>query len=155
MAISPSSPVTGSAQTGLTSPTYTLVEDTPPNAHSKQWAVSALGGTQTGVEVHSVSNPFTLTVERPASFRMLGGVNPVTGVLGSVPRNVFTVRVRKGVIPLSGQNPVPALLEAKLSVPAGADVADPESVRAALSLLLGAMSAESSDIGDSLISGVL
>lgn len=155
MAISPSSPVTGGAQTGLTSPTFTLVADKAPNAHANQWAVSALGGTQTGVEVHSVSNPFTLTVERPASYRLLGGVNPVTGVLGTIPRNTFTVRVRKGIVPLTGQNAVPALLECKLAIPAGGDVADPESIRAGLSLLLGAMWAESADIGDALVSGVI
>lgn len=155
MAISPSSPVTGGAQTGLTSPTYTIVDDTGPNAHSKQWAVSALGGTQTGVQVHSVSNPFTLTVERPANYRLLGGVNPITGVVGSVPRNTFTVRVRKGVIPLTGQNAVPTLLECKLAIPAGGDVADPEDIRAGLSLLIGALWAQSANIGDALVSGVI
>lgn len=52
MTISLTTPVTGAAQTGLTSPTYTHVVDTPPNAYTKQYAVTALGGTQTGVDVH-------------------------------------------------------------------------------------------------------
>lgn len=155
MAISPSSPITGGAQTGLTSPTFDIAVDQAVNGHSKQYAVTALGGTQTGVEVHSISNPFTLTFERPANYRLLGGVNPVTGALGSVPRNTFKVRVRKGVVPLSGQSAVPALLECSFAIPAGSDVADPESVRAALSLLIGALNAESSDIGDALISGTM
>jgi len=37
-----SSPVTGAAQTGLTSPTYTVTADTPPDANAKQYAVTAL-----------------------------------------------------------------------------------------------------------------
>ena len=62
MAISLTSPITGAAVTGLTSPTYTVAVDTPPNTWSKQWAVTALGGTQTGVDTSSsASRPFTLT----------------------------------------------------------------------------------------------
>jgi hypothetical protein len=155
MAISPSSPVTGGAQTGLTSPTYTIVEDQYGNGRSKQYAVTALGGTQNGVDIHSISNPFTLTFERPANYRLLGGVNPVTGVLGTVPRNTFKVRVRKGVVPLTDQNAVPELLECSFAVPAGADTADPESIRAGLSLLIGALWAESADIGDALVNGIM
>lgn len=155
MAISPSSPVTGAAQTGLTSPTYTLVADQSPNAHTKQWAVSALGGTQTGVEVSSVSNPFTVSVERPANYRLIGTPNPVTGVVSNVPRNTLVVRVRKGVVPLSGQNPATALMEVRMNIPAGGDVADPESIRAALSLLFGVCNAESADIGDACVTGVI
>jgi len=153
--MNPTSPMTGSAQTGLTGPTYTLTDDVGPNASSEQWAVTSLGGTQTGVEVHSVSNPFTLTVERPSNFKQLGKANPVTGVVASVPRNVHTVRVRKGVSVLSTQPVVPALVECKVHVPAGSDTEDPESVRAMLSLMIGALSDLSSDIGDLAITGVL
>lgn len=160
MSFSPTSPVIGATVTGLTSPTYTLVEDTPPNSHSQQWAVSALGGTQSGVEVHSVSSPFTITWERPAQFRSLGVVNPVTGRLGAVPRNVYKIRCRKGVEPLSGQAFVNAQAELSISVPAGADVADPESVRAMLSaffgfLATGTMTGSSLELADSTIDGIL
>jgi hypothetical protein len=49
MSISVTSPITGGAQTGLTSPTYTVVTDTaPPGNPGKQVAVTALGGTQAG-----------------------------------------------------------------------------------------------------------
>lgn len=155
MSFGPSSPVTGSAQTGLTSPTYTLTEDTPPNYHSEQYAVTSLGGTQTGVEAHSVSKPFTLTMERPAQFRQLGQANPVTGVISNVPMNTYKVRVRKGVEIASGQNPKIMLAELKISVPAGADSEDPESIRAALSCLFGALDSDSAGIGDTTIDGIL
>lgn len=155
MSFGPSSPCTGAPQTGLTSPTYTLSADVAPNSHSEQLAVTALGGTQTGVEAHSVSAPFTITMERPANFRQVGSPNPVTGILGSVPRNVYTLRTRKGVVPLAGQAYQTMLIETKISVPAGADSADPESVRAALSAHAGVLWDDSAGIGDVLINGVL
>lgn len=155
MSFGPSSPVTGASQTGLTSPTYTLTSDIGPNAHSEQYAVTALGGTQTGVEAHSVSKPFTLTMERPAQFRQLGTPNPVTGVISNVPMNVYKYRTRKGVEVDSSQNPKNLIIETKISVPAGSDSYDPESIRAALSCHAGALWADSSGIGDTLIDGVL
>ena len=155
MSFAPSSPVTGGPQTGLTSPTYTIVSDTPPNSHSVQYAVTTLGGTQTGVEAHSVSLPFTLTMERPAQFRQLGVANPVTGVISNVPMNVFKIRARKGVNIDASQSPKVASVEIKLSIPAGADTEDPESIRAMLSLAAGALWAESADVGDALIDGLI
>lgn len=155
MAFNPSSPVTGSAQTGLTSPTYTLTTDTPPNSNSKVWAVTALGGTQTGVDVHAASKPFQLGVSRPANIRVAPLPNPVSGAIGTSPRNVYSVWVRKGASPVSGQSPQILMLRCDLSVAAGQDLVEPEDVRAALSLLIGALSAQSAGLGDTLINAVL
>jgi hypothetical protein len=156
MTVNVSSPVTGSAQTGLTSPTYTLVADQAPDVNGRAYAVSALGGTQTGVEVSSASNPFTLLFTRPKTIRSLPALL-ANGQLPSVPKNTYTVSVRKGVDVLSGQPKQVMLLKAESAVPAGADVADPESVRAAWSLFIGALSqaAVSSGIGDTCVQGVL
>lgn len=153
--MNPTSPLAGGSQTGFTSPTYTLAPDVGPNASSEQWAVTATGGTQTGVTVHSVSSPFTLTVERPSQFKQLGKANPITGVVANVPRNVYTIRVRKGVDVLAGQPIVPALGEVKLHIPAGADTADANNVRALISCLVGALNDLSTEIGDMSITGVL
>lgn len=155
MTVLVTSPVTGSAQTGFTAPTYTVVVDTPPNAYSKQWAVTALGGTQVGVDVHGASKPFTLTFSRPQSVRSAPIVNPVTGVMGSSPRNVYNCKVRKGMIPGTSQNPQIAVLNVDLSVVAGADLVEPEDIRAALSLLIGALTQQSSGIGDMLVTNLL
>lgn len=155
MAVSLSSPVTGSAQTGLTSPTYTLTADTPPVSNSKQWAITALGGTQTGVEAHALSQPFTIAVFRPAVPKTLGIPNPATGVISNIPRNVSKIVVRKGVNVAANQAPVNAIFTLTCDVPAGADVYDPESIRAALSLLFGSCSQQSAGMGDSVVSGVL
>jgi len=82
MSLALSSPVNGGAQTGFTSPTYTIVVDTAPTNSGKQYAVSAIGGTQVGVDASSTpSRPFTITLSRPAVLRTLPAVNPVTGIL--------------------------------------------------------------------------
>jgi hypothetical protein len=155
MAFAPTSPVTGGAQTGLTSPTYTIVADTPPVPNSKQYAVTALGGTQTGVEVHAMSQPFTVAMFRPAVPKTIGIPNPATGVINNIPRNVSKVIVRKGVNVAADQAPVTAIFTLSCDVPAGADVYDPESIRAALSLLFGTFTQATSGIGDSVVTGIL
>jgi hypothetical protein len=156
MSFTVSTPVTGGAQTGLTSPTYTIAADTPPTSSGKQYAVTALGGTQTGVDTSSsASKPFTLTLQRPQVLRALAPVDPVTGILRSVPRNSYKIITRKGVIPLAGQAPVVLNITTQLDIPAGADIADAANIRAALSLHIGALSQISSSAGDTLVSGVI
>jgi hypothetical protein len=149
------SPITGAAQTGLTSPTYTHIADTAPDVTGKQVAVTALGGTQTGVTTHSIASPFTITVFRPKAFRSLGKANPITGVVKDVPRNTFKVITRKGVTPLAGQPYTNLQITTVVEIPAGADTADAANVRAALSAHLGALSQQSSGLGDTCVSGVL
>lgn len=155
MAFSPTSPVTGAAQTGLTSPTYTHVTDTSPDVNAKQVAVTALGGTQTNVIVHSVSAPFTGTMFRPKNPRVLSPVNPITGVLTSVPTNTYKVITRKGVLPLTGQAYKTMIVTTTIEIPAGADTADAANVRAALSFHGGLLAQQSAGIGDTCVSGVL
>jgi hypothetical protein len=150
-----SSPVTGSAQTGLTSPTYTLVADSAPDVNGKQWVVTALGGTQTGVSVHSVASPFSLTFWKPKFARILGNPNINTGVIANVPKNTYKWVCRKGVTPLAGQPIQTAVITLSMEVPAGADTADSEDIRAALSLLVGAVTQVSAGTGDTLINGVM
>lgn len=155
MSIALSSPVTGGTQTGLSAPTYTVVADTAPGSNGKQWAVTTLGGTQSGVRTHSASDPFTVTFERPVTVRQAPIPNPVTGVIGNVPRNTYKARVRKGVIPVVGQNPQVCLHTCVHDVPAGADIADSANVRAGLSLFIGALWQQSSGWGDTLNSAVI
>lgn len=156
MAISVSSPITGGAQTGFTSPTYTVTPDVaPPGNPGEQVAVTALGGTQVGVTAHSVASPFTINFTRPANPRVLGTPNPVTGVVSSVPSNTYKVIVRKGVLPLAGQPFKVLNLTLTADVPAGADTADPANIRAAYSAMIGVLQQQSAGIGDLAINGVL
>jgi len=155
MTVALTSPVTGAAQTGLTSPTYTHVSDVAPDINGRQYAVTALGGTQTNVTTHGASSPFTITFVRPKTFKVLGKPNPVTGVIRDIPRNTWKVIARKGVLPLAGQSYQPMVINASIDLPAGADLADPANVRACFSLFIGALTQVSAGLGDSAVSGVL
>jgi len=155
MPFSPASPVTGAVEVGLTSPTYTLTSDTPPDINAKQYAVSALGGTQTGVAAHSVGSPFTHTMFRPKTLRVLGNPHPVTGIVTSVPRNIYRSLTRKGVSVLAGQPIHVAIFRSEIEIPAGSDTADPLSVKAMQSCHIGILYESSNDIGDVTITGTL
>lgn len=155
MTWSPSSPVTGGAQTGLTSPTYTLTLDTAPDVNGKQHAVTALGGTQTGVRTHTVSDPFTVTFIRPKSPKTLPSANPVTGKYASIPRNTYGMIVRKGVQPAANLASEVCIARLYMDVPAGSDAYDAVNLRAMASLLVGLLSQQSAGIGDTLATGIL
>jgi hypothetical protein len=152
-----SSPFNGATATGyLTSPTYTVTADLAPSANGKQYAVTALGGTQTDVEVSSVAQPFTLTVFKPTVIRQLPLVNPSTGAFTApVGRNTFRFIVRKGVVPKAGQSPVVATVDTSISIPAGASDEDPNSVAALLSAAIGALSNQSTDLINMCRTGVV
>lgn len=154
MTINVISPITGTAQTGLTSPTYTLTADTAPAANIKQWAVTALGGTQTGVSAHSASAPFVLRAQRPLVYK---GLSPVgsNGILRSVPRNTLKMGVLKSTIPLVGQAPVIAQIWLTWDVPAGATETDANSLMAMASCLFGWIANQSAGIGDAARTGIL
>lgn len=155
MAFAPTSPVTGAAQTGLTSPTYTIAADSNPSAFGKQYYVSALGGTQTGVLAHSVAAPFTMSCFRPATLKVLAPVSPVTGVLKAVPMNTYKVITRKGLLPLAGQSYKTGLIKSELDIPAGADLADPLSVRAMISAHIGLLTQISDSLGSTVLTGTI
>lgn len=155
MSITLSGAVTGGAQTGFTAPTYTVTADTAPNATSKQWLVSALGGTQAGVVVHSIANPFTITAFRQPVLRTLGGANPITGVIDTRARNVLRIVARKGALPYTSGPTLPAIFRGEFDIPAGADFTDPASLRALVSFVLGSLNTNSAGIGDLLINGAL
>lgn len=146
--------LTGAAQTGFTTPGYTTTVDTA-EVGSKQVAVTAITGTQAGVDAHSVSRPFTLTVTKPRQMAALGKPNPTTGLIASVPRNKYKVLTRKGVLPLAGQPDQVMIIRTEIEVPAGADVNDAPNVKAALSAHFGLVWAQSAGIGDTSLNGVL
>lgn len=156
MAINPTSPITGSAQTGLTSPTYTLTPDVAPSQDGKQWAVTALGGTQIGVSAHSMAAPFTLTVTRVKNVRSVPQVNASTGLITSTsyPLNVSKSLIRKSMVPLTGQAPGVGSVSIEVRTVAGADTADPSSIRAMLSLAIGYLQQQSAALGDAVVSNI-
>jgi hypothetical protein len=155
MSFAPTSPVTGATVTGLTTPTYTLVTDVAPNINGKQYAVSALGGTQTGVDINTVSKPFTLTFFRPQVLKTLPAPNPTTGVIKSVPVNSYKFITRKGAVPASNQTTQVARITTTIDVPAGTDTYEPEELRAMISAHVGTLSQQATGIADTVITGVI
>lgn len=155
MSFNPTSPVTGAAVTGLTSPTYTLTTDVAPSINGKQYAVTALGGTQTNVEVHTVSKPFTHSFFRPQTLRTLPAANPVTGIIKNVPVNTYKLITRKGAAPAVNQSAMVARITTIIEVPAGTDTYEPEDIRAMISSHFGLGSAQASGIADTVMSGIL
>lgn len=155
MAFSPTSPVTGGAQTGFTSPTYTIAADAAPDTNGKQFAVTATGGTQTGVDVHSMSRPFYVSFFRPKVFKVLGKPNPTTGLIKDVPMNIFKQHVVKGLTPQAGQPSRNGHITTMYGIPAGADAADAAGIRGMNSLHVGITSQVSASVGDTLINGLL
>lgn len=154
MAISVSSPVTGSAQTGLTSPTYTVLVDQQPDVNAKQNYVSALGGTQTGVRIHAASDPFTVAFWRDKAIKVLGQLG-LNGQYSNVPVNTYKCITRKGVIIAANQPPRIMLIRTELEVPAGAESYDFPNLAAGLSLHIGALTQQSAGLGDTAKAGSL
>lgn len=155
MSITPTTPLDGMPQDDFASPTYTLAEDTPPNDNSKQWAVTAIGGTQGTADVHTVGKPFTLTVEAPKQYRAAGTPNPVTGVVSNVPYNVYKARTRKGVVFLDGQPARPAMIETRISIPAGAELNDYDACKALVSAHTGLLKDQARELGQLIKFGIL
>jgi hypothetical protein len=147
--------ITGAAQTGFTTPGYTTSPDSAVDTNQKQVAVTALTGTQVGVDVHSVSRPFIISATRPKVFAVLGKPNPTTNLVADVPMNKYRVKATKGVTPLAGQPPRNALFTCELSIPAGSDVADAPNIRAMISAAIGTLSSISAGLGDTTVNGVL
>jgi hypothetical protein len=155
MSFAPATPVTGATVTGLTSPTYTIVADVAPNINGKQYAVTALGGTQTGVDVNSVSKPFTLTFFRPPQLRSLPQANPVTGVIKNVPINTYKLITRKGAVPAVNQVSLTARITTVFEIPAGTDTYEPEELNAMISAHAGALWNQADGIATTLRTGVI
>lgn len=154
MAFNPTSPVTGKAISGLTSPTYTLTADTPPSPNARQFIVSALGGTQTGVVAHGLSNQFTLTAFKPANVKTLPALGS-NGILRAFPRNAFEFLFRKHVGVLANQPLQMAMVRTIVSLPAGADVYDLVELKALWSCYTGVMGDNAQALFDTLSQNVL
>lgn len=153
MTMSLTSPVTGGAQAGFTAPTYTHVAGSAPDVNGRQYNVTALGGTQAGVDAASTaSRPFTITSWWPKVLRALSYVTG-SGRTVQVPMNVYKVVTRKGVTCHADLPAVVAIVTSMIEVPAGSDVLDAPNLRAMLSLHIGGLNQVSSELGNTIVSG--
>lgn len=154
MAINITSPVTGAAITGLTTPTYSVAADGSAGVDvTKSYYVSAVGGTQPGVGIHSISSPFTVSWKNPKSLAT-PGVPDSTGVLRTPSRrNTYHLTTRKGGKPVANQADRLNMIKTSFEVEAGVETTDPNQVRAMLSLHIGALQQQMNGIVDTLITG--
>jgi len=155
MSFTPSTPVTGAAVTGLTSPTYTLTADTAPAVNAKQYYVSALGGTQTGVTTHSVSSPFVVAMWRPLVLQGVAFFSSLIGFKAKNPVNRYKYVVLKGATPAAGATPQNIVMSMSIEVPAGVENYDAVNMKAAFSLLAGVVFANGTGMTDVLSTGTL
>lgn len=159
MAYSPSGVITGTAQTGFTSPTYTVAAAQAPTQLGKQVYVSAVGGTQPNVVAHSGSRRFLANFVVPASWKSQregntsGSVGAGTGAMIMTGFNTFNLLVLKGCKVDSIGNIRDMRIRVTIDLPVGADAFDAESVRAAQSFAYGLLSNQSAGIGDTTITG--
>lgn len=154
MTWSPDSSITGGTVTGLTSPTYTLADDTAPVVNAKQKTCTALGGTQGSASANTASRPFTATFYKPAAIKPLPTANAITGLRGQVPNNQYKLIVRKGGY-AEADVPVTAIVRLTIDVPAGMETYNADEIRALVSFLVGVLNEESADLADTLLTGVL
>jgi hypothetical protein len=147
--------ITGTLQTGMTAPTYTTTPDVAPDQNGKQVAITALGGTQTGVTTHSVQSPFTITYWRPKVLKLLGAIG-LNGQYPNVPLNKSTYTTRKGVTIAAGQPARVMTIRTEIEVPSGSETYDSINVRAALSAHSGLLgSTFAGGVGDTLVTNVM
>lgn len=149
MSITLTGSVTGSAVTGLTSPTFTLAADTAPESNGKQGLVSALGGTQSSVQAHTLSMPFTLMYAKPRVF------NSNQNVLGSkVQMNKHTLIARKGLLcDTSSTVPKIGLIRTSFEIPVGAETNDTNSVKSMISAYAGWLHTHVDEVATAITSG--
>jgi len=157
MGITVTSPITGAPMSGLTSPTFTMSVDQAPTPYGKQWAATALGGTQTGVLAHSIFLPFTVNFVRPVAYKAI--VNPGAVVVErAAQKNQWKIITRKGVF-ISGTNISNAFVgiaisDESVSIPVGGETNDPLSVKSFLSMKFGLMWTNGTQFADAITTGI-
>jgi hypothetical protein len=87
--------------------------------------------------------------------KQLGSVNPTTGVITSVPRNVYKLIARKGMLPAQNQPSQIGIIRCEFEIPAGAETYKHPEVRAMVSCFVGALSQLTAGLGDTLVDGLL
>lgn len=117
---------------GFTTATWGTTKANQNIPNGVLYVVSAKGGTQpSAVDIHSASRPFSVLLTAPQSIQALPGLNNA-GVLPYVPVNSYSIGTKKGVLVLAGQPSASMTIKTGISVPSGADAADPDNVAAAI-----------------------
>lgn len=131
MTIALAGPTAAITAGSLTAATYTFTADMASDLRSKVFVVSAIGGTQTGVNTHSVDAPKQFIVKKPAQFLQPSSYNSTTGRYGKVPKNVTRVIGRGSANVAAGQvELIPITMD--IGIPAGSMTYDRPNVEASV-----------------------
>jgi len=155
MSINLSGTITGGTMSQFTTPGYTVTTDVAPDINGRQYAVTTLTGTQTGVRTHAISDPFTIAFFRPKNPKSLPTPNPITGKYGTIPRNTHGCVVRKGVNYAANQAPDICTFRGSWDIPAGSDAYDSANIRAMQSFLTGAFTNQCQGMADMFCTGII
>lgn len=155
MTITVSTPITGVPQTGMTAPSFAVVQDSAVNVNSRRWVVA--GVTDAGnTSPHTIGQPFYVEFTRPAVFKTPPAQDTFSGrVLSTPARDEYHVKAVKGVLCGSAGQYYPLLIDATIKVPSGATVTDQAGIRAVFSLFGGFINEDGDGIGDVLINGTM
>lgn len=138
MTINVTGPTAAITAGGLTAATYTFTADMATDLRSKAFVVSAAGGTQVGVNTHTVDAPKQFIVKKPAVFQQPSAYNVTTGKYGRVPKNVTRVMGRGSANVAAGQvELIPITLD--IGIPAGAITFDRPNVEASVLMFIAAL----------------
>lgn len=133
--------------------TYTFVADQANDLRTKVFAVSAIGGTQTGVQKHTAEAPKQLMFRRPASYAQLGGYNQVSGKYSKVPKNVTRI-IGKGSaqVVLNQWEIIPMTLD--IGIPAGSASYDAANVEASVMMFITGLYDQKEELCQAIIDGL-
>lgn len=153
MTISLTGPTAAITAGGLTAATYTFTADMASDLRSKVYVVTAVGGTQSGVNTHTVDSPKQFIVKKPATFLQPSSYNVTTGRYGKVPKNVTRVIGRGSANVATGQvELIPMTLD--IGIPAGAFTFDRPNVEASVLMFLAALYDQKEEIVAALRDGL-
>jgi len=130
-----SGPTTATTAGLLTAATYSFIPDMANDARSKVYVVSAIGGTQPGVNAHTADLPKLIVFKKPANWAVLGGYSATTGRWARVPKNTFRVVGKIGVLVAAGQTEI-MTLGLDIPIPAGALSYDQANTEAGIVMFL-------------------
>lgn len=146
--------ITGIPMTGFTSPTYTTAVTTAPGLNSRSVIVTAVNGTQSGVNAHTVQRPFRLTWTVPSVVRQLSNaIASLTGFISGPPANKYTLLVQKGGKMNYVEGSGIGTCKIEFSIPAGLEQYGPEEIRGLVCIAGGALTEGADAIANNLISG--
>lgn len=118
--------------------TYTFAEDMANDNRTRVYVVSAIGGTQTGVNLHTVDAPKQVMFKRPAQFLQPSAFNTVSGRYGRVPKNVTRVIGRGSCNVAAGQVEI-IQMSTDIGIPAGGVTFDRANVEASVAMYIAAL----------------